>query len=115
MCTKVFFCFVCSCISKFIHCLIFVVSFTVAVPVDHCSASPKKGSRLLFGCGLSAVDDLMRTGTVQSSCIAVCMVGLYDWYILLTLVNSPRRALSMKLDVNGWHCSFIRSSCASAF
>ena len=35
--------------------------------------------------------------------------------MLLILVNFPRRALSMKLDVNAWHCSFISSSCASAF
>ena len=35
--------------------------------------------------------------------------------MLSTLVNFSRRALSMKLDVNDWHCNFINSSCANAF
>ena len=79
ICTKVSCCFVCSCISRFIHYLISVVSFIVAVPVYHCSASLKKGIRLLLGHGLSVGDNLSRTGSFWSSCTAVCMVGLYDW------------------------------------
>ena len=38
-CTTVPCCFVCSCISCFICCLISHESFIVAVPVNHCSAS----------------------------------------------------------------------------
>ena len=78
-CTKVSCCFVCSRISRFICYLISVISFIVAVCVSHYSASPKKGSMLLLGHGLSAVDILSRTGSVLSSCIAIHMVGLYDW------------------------------------
>ena len=46
--TKGSCCFVCSCISRFICHLISVVSFIMAVHVNLCSASPKKGSRLLW-------------------------------------------------------------------
>ena len=79
MCTKVSCCFVCSCISRFICYLISVISFIVAVPGNHCSASPKKGSRLLLDCGLSAFDNLLRAGSVWSSCTTIHMVSLYDW------------------------------------
>ena len=77
--TKVSCCFVCSCISRFIHCLISVISFIVAVPVNHCSASPKKGSMLLLGHGPSVHDNLLRTGSFLKYCIGICMVSLYDW------------------------------------
>ena len=108
-CTKVSSCFVCSCISWFIHFLISLVSFIVAVPVNHCSASPKKVIRLLLGHRLLVDDNLLRSVPIWSSCITICMVGLYDWMMLLMLVNSPRRGLTMKFDVNGWHCHFINS------
>ena len=77
--TKVSCCFVCSCISRFICHLRSFMSFVVAVPVNHCSASTKKGGRLLLGHGLSVGDNVLRAGSVQSSCIAIHMAGLYDW------------------------------------
>ena len=40
--TRVSCCFVCSCISCFMHCLISCVSFVVAVHVSHFSASPRR-------------------------------------------------------------------------
>ena len=43
MCTQVSYCFVCSCISRFMHHFISVISLVVVVPVNHCIASPKKG------------------------------------------------------------------------
>ena len=79
ICTEVSYCFVCPCISWFIHCFISYVSFIVDVPINHCSASPKEGSRILLGCGLSVGGNLLGTGSVWSSCIAISMVGLYDW------------------------------------
>ena len=78
MCTKVSYCCICSCISKFIHHLISIVSFVVFFPISQCSATPKKGNRLLLGCGSSAVVYLSRTGLVLSTSIAVHMVGSYD-------------------------------------
>ena len=77
--TKVPCCFVHSCISRLLCHLISVMSFIVAVPVNYCSASPKKGSKLLMGHGLSAVDNLSRTGSVQSSCITIHI----SWFIQL--------------------------------
>ena len=96
-CTMVFCCCVHSCISKLTYHLISIVSFVVAIPISQCGVSPKKDSRLLLGHGLSAVVNLSRTGSVLSSFVAI------------------RRALSTMLDVYGWHCSFISSSCVSAF
>ena len=64
ICTIVSCCFVCSCISCFICCLISLVFFIVAVPVNHCSASPKMGCKLLLGHGLSVGANLSRTGSV---------------------------------------------------
>ena len=78
MCTKVSCCFVCSCIRWFICCPISHISFIVAVPVNQNSASPKKGSRLLFGHELSAVDDLSGIGSYWSSRNVIHIVGLYD-------------------------------------
>ena len=79
MCTGVSCCFIHSCISRFIRHLISGVSFIVAVPISHCSASPKKGIRLIFGHGLSALDNLLWVSSLLSSCIAICMVGSYNW------------------------------------
>ena len=76
--TRVSCCHVCSCITKFTYHLISFVSFKVTVPINHCSASPKKGSRLLLGHWLLAVGNLLRMGSVLSSCIAIHMVGSYD-------------------------------------
>ena len=56
-----------------------VVSFVVAIPVSQCSAPPKKGKRLHLGCGLLEAIDLSITGSFVSSCIAVSMMGSYDW------------------------------------
>ena len=99
MCTRVFSC-VCSCISEFTCHLISIVSLVVAIPVGQCSVSPKNGSRLLLGHGLSEVVDLSKNGLVLSICIAVHMVGSYDWYMLLIFESSPKRVLNMKLDVH---------------
>ena len=58
MCTRLSCCCVCSCISKLNHHLISVISFIVAAPINQCSASLKKGSRLLLGHRLSVVVNL---------------------------------------------------------
>ena len=115
MCTRLSCCYACSGISKFTSHLISIVSFVVAIPISQCSVSPKRGSRLLLGHGLSAVVNLFGPGSVLSSCIAFYIVSSYDWQVLLIVVNSPRKAWNMKLDANHWHCSFISSLCASAF
>ena len=113
-CTKVSRCFVHSFISRFICHLIAVKSFIVAVSLNHCTASPKKvvGSFWVMDCQHL----IIYWELVQPRVVVLPFVWLvYIIGILLMLVNSPRWALSMKLDVNGWCCSFISSSCAGAF
>ena len=72
--TRVSCCFVCSCISWFTHWLIFHLSLVIVVPVNHFSASPKNGNRLLLDCGFSGGDIL--SDSVLSNSTADHMVVL---------------------------------------
>ena len=78
-CTGVSSSCICFCTSEFTHCFISVVLLVVDIPVSQCSASPKKGKRLLLGHGFSEIVNLSMSGLFLNSCIAFHMMGSYDW------------------------------------
>ena len=110
-------CLVCSCISWFTCCLIYLVSFVVAVPVSHLV-------HLLSRRVISLLLDHWSFRWWQVSQILTqfwATVPLIIWLACmicrcyLCWKHSPRRVLSTKCDASGWPWSFTSSSWVKVF
>ena len=87
VCTRVSCCDDCVVINCFIHILMLLMSFVVAVQVSHLRAFRRKGSKLLL-CLVCGCDCPSKEGFVCSNFIADIMVALQELYMSSMFVSS---------------------------